>query len=48
MTKAQLEAKRDELKRQHQQAVANVHACDGALQLVEQLLKEWDTPEPEA
>ena len=43
MTKEKIEQKINEYKQQQQQLKNNLLAYDGAIQALEQLLKEWET-----
>ncbi len=42
--KAQIEAQLQQVRTNRLQALANVHACDGAIQVLEQQLVECDRP----
>lgn len=46
MTRERVEAKLKALVANKDQHIANANACGGAIQALEQLLQEWDEPEP--
>ena len=45
LTQTYLEQKLTELKQQHTQLIANVHAMSGAIQFCEQLLEHVQSPD---
>lgn len=47
ITKAYIQTQIDNLKKQHEQHIANVNAVSGAIQVYEQLMTYIDLPYPE-
>ena len=48
ITKEKLQERLDTYKSQREQLTANANALAGAIQILEQVLIEFDTPEPDA